>query len=105
MVTQVIPGFRLAEYERAAFERQPQYTGDVAKRISNELAEVLCRHFPGADRELLAKQIESDYLEWASQTGRFIYRRGPGGRPTVSPERRAELAKIAQETKTRWGLR
>lgn len=70
----------LAELERANFPRH-EFTVETAHRLGLELAAVLCRRFPGLDHVLVAKQIESDFLEWALQNGVYRSRLDARGRP------------------------
>ena len=63
----------LLQLERSHFSSK-EYTVETAHRLGLELAAIVCQKFPDLDQVLLARQIESDYLEWAYQNGTFISR-------------------------------
>jgi len=47
-------------------------TVDAAQRVARHLVSIIMARNPTLDADLLFKQLESDYLEWAYQRGAFV---------------------------------
>ena len=47
-------------------------TVDAARRLAPLCADIVVRKNPGLDYDLLRREIESDILEWARETGQYV---------------------------------